>query len=205
MNFEVSFYPVLFYPRPLSSLPIILLLFYHLSRILQWVSVLPLSLHSTIFLLIQTVVSVRMDQRPLFTFHNVSINTVQTQPGILPMSDFTFHNVSINTSETMAKQYVGTFFTFHNVSINTRNFKVNLIFTQSLHSTMFLLIQVLWLWLLTHTIVTLHSTMFLLIRGLSALQWLLQISLHSTMFLLIHSSVRSDSSVILLYIPQCFY
>ena len=84
-----------------------------------------------------------MDQRPLFTFHNVSINTVQTQPGILPMSDFTFHNVSINTSETMAKQYVGTFFTFHNVSINTRNFKVNLIFTQSLHSTMFLLIQVL--------------------------------------------------------------
>ena len=119
MNFEVSFYPVLFYPRPLSSLPIILLLFYHLSRILQWVSVLPLSLHSTMFLLIQKQKKKNRKNIQHFTFHNVSINTSRLKASKGEDTIFTFHNVSINTNLPQSLTLILACFTFHNVSINT--------------------------------------------------------------------------------------
>ena len=54
---------------------------------------------------------------------------------------FTFHNVSINTMSA-AKEYIkDSVFTFHNVSINTRGLGVPELGGElTLHSTMFLLI-----------------------------------------------------------------
>ena len=75
-------------------------------------------------------------------------------------------------------------FTFHNVSINTLPYPLFKYLILSLHSTMFLLIQISAEQLLM-IIETLHSTMFLLIlRKILILKPVYQ-SLHSTMFLLI--------------------
>ena len=59
-------------------------------------------------------------------------------------------------------------FTFHNVSINTRGDRPALWFSQTLHSTMFLLILVLLFMVFWIAQVSLHSTMFLLILSLTA-------------------------------------
>ena len=56
---------------------------------------------------------------PIFTFHNVSINSQKLIRFIVPSRQFTFHNVSIN-SESFYRQ---------------QNMEIYL------HSTMFLLIQ----------------------------------------------------------------
>ena len=100
-----------------------------------------ISLHSTMFLLIQTGKQGNICAFITFTFHNVSINTTLLRILLSHTPDFTFHNVSINTvaqSETTPME------------------------EYPLHSTMFLLIP----WFLFRwckMLLTLHSTMFLLI------------------------------------------
>ena len=57
---------------------------------------------------------------PIFTFHNVSINSQKLIRFIVPSRQFTFHNVSINSVSSKASQNPLRSFTFHNVSINSR-------------------------------------------------------------------------------------
>ena len=104
--------------------------------------------------------------RNYFTFHDVSINTrhpigLTTVPYFSLHSTmfllirentdmpsrgklFTFHDVSINTKSVSHQRYKNSNFTFHDVSINTafRCFQVIAFFP--LHSTMFLLIPVVY-------------------------------------------------------------
>ena len=98
----------------------------------------------------------------VFTFHNVSINTLRLQKiellksslhstmFLLIPSDngtmklaakfFTFHNVSINTVPPEVVEQALHYFTFHNVSINTESEDEGISSILALHSTMFLLI-----------------------------------------------------------------
>ena len=76
------------------------------------------TLHSTMFLLILKKHDNYYVAGPVFTFHNVSINTG------------TGTNATIDS----------IIFTFHNVSINTKAICGQLKIEVSLHSTMFLLI-----------------------------------------------------------------
>ena len=140
---------------------------------------------------------------------------------------FTFHNVSINTLTEHLCSVTVPVFTFHNVSINT-GFHFRWFFRQqALHSTMFLLIlQTDRLRVLKE--LSLHSTMFLLIPIPRSTDPFLLFSLHSTMFLLIRNAWAISCIVVsrftfhnvsintlrsfhwvfqqtLLYIPQCFY
>ena len=78
-------------------------------------------------------------------------------------------------------------FTFHNVSINTIIFHLLSIPHSSLHSTMFLLIQ-LDKEKDNKNISSLHSTMFLLIQNITSRKERTKTTLHSTMFLLIRFS-----------------
>ena len=100
------------------------------------------SLHSTMFLLIRRSLQLQSHRFPVFTFHNVSINTHRNQSEGKFEHFFTFHNVSINTvittlkscmilktlhstmfllilRENLEKLECCLNFTFHNVSINT--------------------------------------------------------------------------------------
>ena len=96
------------------------------------------TLHSTMFLLIQKTGSATITATYLFTFHDVSINTLllpllqfQTLHSTMfllipleyktlaPSSVFTFHDVSINTALSAGAGGGVCFFTFHDVSINT--------------------------------------------------------------------------------------
>ena len=81
-----------------------------------------LSLHSTMFLLILIAVKLLLGLQA-FTFHDVSINTDTTQSRKDSVLNFTFHDVSINTS---------------------RHFQTQIL-QSSLHSTMFLLMPVVYL------------------------------------------------------------
>ena len=78
------------------------------------------NLHSTMFLLIQRRSCACIRRSPLFTFHNVSINTLLHLSSHRSTCKFTFHNVSINTGSVHRYVYAEYEFTFHNVSINTR-------------------------------------------------------------------------------------
>ena len=77
------------------------------------------SLHSTMFLLIRRSLQLQSHRFPVFTFHNVSINTHRNQSEGKFEHFFTFHNVSINTEVPHPSALYLVFFTFHNVSINT--------------------------------------------------------------------------------------
>ena len=55
-----------------------------------------------------------------FTFHNVSINSVKPKTATSSDNSFTFHNVSINSDDRLQKMTQAGVFTFHNVSINSR-------------------------------------------------------------------------------------
>ena len=124
---------------------------------------------------------------PLFTFHDVSINTLAVAFADVFSVFFTFHDVSINTAFLDRIYEAGQFFTFHDVSINTENSAQMAAQVAALHSTMFLLIPMP----ITGKIdrkYTLHSTMFLLIRRFWIATTYLHRSLHSTMFLLIRGS-----------------
>ena len=81
-----------------------------------------LSLHSTMFLLI--LIAVKL---------------------LLGLQAFTFHDVSINTDTTQSRKDSVLNFTFHDVSINTMHRQEKKRWKQSLHSTMFLLIPVVYL------------------------------------------------------------
>ena len=128
----------------------------------------------------------------IFTFHNVSINTLGAEVfEPLPFL-FTFHNVSINTDRFGTSVFSSSWFTFHNVSINTADFHLDSICKYNLHSTMFLLI--LTLSRLFHcSFFHLHSTMFLLIHRTQHLTPYTDPYLHSTMFLLIRLAIVSDN------------
>ena len=141
-----------------------------------------LTLHSTMFLLIQQTWLWKQSLICSFTFHNVSINTVTNSYPVSRNALFTFHNVSINTFSFPTADAVLHDFTFHNVSINTEKLAQNPIWQHPLHSTMFLLILFI-------TFVPIISA----------------ISLHSTMFLLIRERPEEDAGAFVLYIPQCFY
>ena len=77
-----------------------------------------LNLHSTMFLLILNQQTGRMPNR-LFTFHDVSINTLLNLIKLLLRNPFTFHDVSINTHIHNCPYHHICTFTFHDVSINT--------------------------------------------------------------------------------------
>ena len=116
------------------------------------------------FLLIQKTGSATITATYLFTFHDVSINTMYqtdlTSRIHLPLHStmfllihitmkqielddlyFTFHDVSINTSRQYQEAQYLLDFTFHDVSINTGRAKFYPAKFLSLHSTMFLLIR----------------------------------------------------------------
>ena len=123
----------------------------------------------------------------IFTFHYVSINTIQAVFSVVAAVFFTFHYVSINTQPTRQSRRAsytlhstmfllipensngniyGADFTFHYVSINTKNTRKENSHERSLHSTMFLLIHFGETGKAAEE-TALHSTMFLLILRLS--------------------------------------
>ena len=55
----------------------------------------------------------------IFTFHNVSINSINGLISSVTQNSFTFHNVSINSMIGTMKKQKTMIFTFHNVSINS--------------------------------------------------------------------------------------
>ena len=59
------------------------------------------TLHSTMFLLIQTFTPLLFHKSTIFTFHNVSINTTELTDITTIYAHFTFHNVSINTERDL--------------------------------------------------------------------------------------------------------
>ena len=162
-----------------------------------------LSLHSTMFLLIQYVFP-WISTGFLFTFHYVSINTFCLSAFNFFISYFTFHYVSIKTGTHPAMAMFRQNFTFHYVSINTHLLLLLVQVLLSLHSTMFLLIHFFsrlnifcdsnftfhYVSINTHPVPTSPS-------GLH--------TLHSTMFLLIPIWNITNLFCKCLYIPLCFY
>ena len=55
-------------------------------------------LHSIMYLLIQKHEIITIYPNLLFTFHNVSINSLIAEAVLIVLIIFTFHNVSINSS-----------------------------------------------------------------------------------------------------------
>ena len=141
---------------------------------------------------------------PIFTFHNVSINSQKLIRFIVPSRQFTFHNVSINSVSSKASQNPLRSFTFHNVSINSHLFRQVLFYYLDLHSTMFLLIPISCPPCLSNSLFTFHNVSINSCaspEGSSA-----ALDLHSTMFLLILvTSVVFGIVANTIYIPQCFY
>ena len=126
------------------------------------------SLHSTMFLLIRCISEWTLLWVPGFTFHNVSINTVFTGETETLKDLFTFHNVSINTDF------------LHKLSVSFA----------SLHSTMFLLIQITNFHSAICTIIFTFHNVSINTRTSSA-PYIIELSLHSTMFLLIPRAPHS--------------
>ena len=122
------------FPPTLHSTMFLLILYPFSS-----VPVLLTSLHSTMFLLIREN---RWQNCILtnFTFHDVSINTLQLLS--LMFSQFSLHSTMFLLIQGC--KYLTPFendFTFHDVSINTVRSLLIPILIQALHSTMFLLIR----------------------------------------------------------------
>ena len=92
------------------------------------------------FLLILLSGNAQAGVEAIFTFHDVSINTMEKGLKNWMMFSFTFHDVSINTSHKANDYAYVIIFTFHDVSINTRSSSPAYANTIALHSTMFLLI-----------------------------------------------------------------
>ena len=135
------------------------------------------------FLLIQKTGSATITATYLFTFHDVSINTMYqtdlTSRIHLPLHSTMFLLIHITMKQI---ELDDLYFTFHDVSINTGVTSRTDFLKHPLHSTMFLLIlrQISFFY---HPDIPLHSTMFLLIPAG-------------------RSFIRQSSS---LYIPRCFY
>ena len=104
-----------------------------------------LSLHSTMFLLILIAVKLLLGLQA-FTFHDVSINTDTTQSRKDSVLNFTFHDVSINTDCSIsAKPSVlplhSTMFLLIPVVYLSLQYRYNLTtFCQSCHFIIFILI-----------------------------------------------------------------
>ena len=135
-----------------------------------------LSLHSTMFLLILIAVKLLLGLQA-FTFHDVSINTDTTQSRKDSVLNFTFHDVSINTVVIVQAVSSFSFFTFHDVSINTNVNSFDFHVYLPLHSTMFLLIPVVYLSLqyrynLTTFCQSCHFIIFILIFKSRQEKWL---------------------------------
>ena len=96
------------------------------------------------FLLILLSGNAQAGVEAIFTFHDVSINTMEKGLKNWMMFSFTFHDVSINTSHKANDYAYVIIFTFHDVSINTRSSSPAYANTIALHSTMFLLIPVVY-------------------------------------------------------------
>ena len=123
--------------------------------------------------------------RYVFTFHYVSINTVQGDRHRCILE--TLHSTMfllILSFGYLAE--CGCLFTFHYVSINTVRSGHDSHRGSALHSTMFLLIRKARL-KTCGPFLTLHSTMFLLIQRQADPVRTAGQTLHSTMFLLIRS------------------
>ena len=58
-----------------------------------------------------------------FTFHHVSIKTLNVPPDRHAILKFTFHHVSIKTLKSLIKTISDLLFTFHHVSIKTNTIK----------------------------------------------------------------------------------
>ena len=76
---------------------------------------------------------------------------------------FTFHYVSINSAFACCRLSASSGFTFHYVSINSRSPSCHSLTIADLHSTMYLLILVSSMPLVS-AVADLHSTMYLLIQ-----------------------------------------
>ena len=167
---------------------------------------LTLTLHSNMFLLIHTWYPSNLVADPSFTFQYVSINTCSPyQSAAMFSNNFTFQYVSINTAFSIVRFLVPWIFTFQYVSINTPSAAANGLRKPSLHSNMFLLIQMerracaLW-------VGPLHSNMFLLIREQQG-----QMSIEDFFFTFQYVSINTQEesthhrTSYRLYIPICFY
>ena len=157
------------------------------------------------FLLIPFAHSIEFFNKPCFTFHNVSINTVRRTWQAFRLRSFTFHNVSINTFPEVPDPsfrlplHSTMFLLIHPISYNRNAVKT------PLHSTMFLLIR--WnRWTNVNSVSALHSTMFLLIRDDSG--WVWSRDQYFTFHNVSINTISGDchpSDCYVLYIPQCFY
>ena len=74
-----------------------------------------------------------------FTFHHVSIKTVDIFINNNDRNKFTFHHVSIKTKDQDRKIDLGLSFTFHHVSIKTFMRRIANVRDNDSHSTMYLL------------------------------------------------------------------
>ena len=137
------------------------------------------------------------------TLHNVSINTKAFTSSTIRAYNFTFLNVSINTVLVYCRRCGNHRFTFHNVSINTMNEWLIYRTYESLHSTIFLLIQHGKLAYKSEKLFTFHNVSINTCRPMSS-AWCLP-TLHSTMVLLIRGEAARGFCCWQLYIPQCFY
>ena len=96
------------------------------------------------FLLILCSSDCRRTGLSSFTFHDVSINTIRKTKPAKKFHNFTFHDVSINTFFVSPYGIGQAIFTFHDVSINTTLKDIPSRILKALHSTMFLLIPVVY-------------------------------------------------------------
>ena len=139
-----------------------------------------------------------------FTFHHVSIKTFASFVMNLLVFLFTFHHVSIKNLSKLHDDLVARLFTFHHVSIKTRlYYRIRTERTYS-HSTMYLLKR-----LLPVSICYLgrysHSTMYLL-KPLDALTGISpKPNSHSTMYLLKLNYLEFNRFRKTIHIPPCIY
>ena len=99
------------------------------------------NLHSTMFLLIQ-MEPWRLTYRECNLHSTMFLLILVLIPCLISLFVFTFHNVSINSMVCLIEIAAERRFTFHNVSINSAYWHTPKYLPVYLHSTMFLLIPV---------------------------------------------------------------
>ncbi len=98
------------------------------------------NLHSTMFLLIQ-MEPWRLTYRECNLHSTMFLLILVLIPCLISLFVFTFHNVSINSMVCLIEIAAERRFTFHNVSINSAYWHTPKYLPVYLHSTMFLLIR----------------------------------------------------------------
>ena len=94
--------------------------------------------HSTMYLL-KPFDSETSHLNEVFTFHHVSIKTMDAGQQLPFKVQFTFHHVSIKTFASFVMNLLVFLFTFHHVSIKTQTWLQKMQLIQNSHSTMYLL------------------------------------------------------------------